>query len=145
MLKSDLEKLVKRYERAIRKTTMRTAADLDIKWTWRDEPPSHLKGFKAALIRAWFEKFGSVCEDCGNEMYYGSCYVGPKRYATLDHILARGLGGKELLSNYRVICSDCNWRKSGKESEEARRRFAGIPYAERMRIVSAQKCESESG
>ena len=46
---------------------------------------------------------------------------------THDHILARGLGGADNLSNTQVMCSPCNSKKSIEEGKEAvRRRKAKI-------------------
>ncbi len=41
---------------------------------------------------------------------------------THDHILARGLGGADDLSNTQVMCAPCNSYKSREEGREANRR-----------------------
>ena len=43
---------------------------------------------------------------------------------THDHILARALGGKDILSNTQTMCSPCNSKKSKVEQKEVERRRA---------------------
>jgi hypothetical protein len=35
---------------------------------------------------------------------------------THDHIIARGLGGEDNISNSRTMCGPCNWKKGRLES-----------------------------
>ena len=42
-----------------------------------------------------------------------------KNYATIDHIIARGLGGNDDLHNIQIICRKCNNYKSRKEGSMA--------------------------
>jgi 5-methylcytosine-specific restriction endonuclease McrA len=96
-----------------------TAAELDIAWRWHLPPPLNLNGFRQALKRAWREQFGVICQDCNREMAFEQRNQRASNYATIDHILARGLGGTCDLNNIRVICLRCNGKKSKREGMEA--------------------------
>lgn len=45
-----------------------------------------------------------------------------KRQATVDHVLARCLGGEDVESNWMLVCGKCNNEKSKLENKEWRRR-----------------------
>jgi 5-methylcytosine-specific restriction endonuclease McrA len=44
--------------------------------------------------------------------------------AELDHIEARSKGGKDEMSNYQLLCRDCNGRKHVKDREAFERSYA---------------------
>ena len=58
------------------------------------------KNFVPILI----ERYGDKCLCCGE-----------KKRLTLDHIKPRSLGGKTVLSNLQLLCTDCNNNKADKE------------------------------
>lgn len=93
---------------------MRRASDIEELKNWVN-PPLHLANFKKALRQAWRRHFGDKCELCGMNMLFDVKARGLSKYATLDHILARALGGKDELSNIAVVCKSCNNRKSVEE------------------------------
>lgn len=93
---------------------MHRASDIPELETWSN-PPLHLANFKKAIRQAWRRKFGDVCEPCGMKMLFDPKSRGLSKYATLDHILARALGGRDELENITVICKSCNNRKSAEE------------------------------
>lgn len=70
------------------------------------------------LIAAWFDACGSLCGVCGVRMVRTRLTSGlqPWNQATIDHIIARCLGGTNALSNLRVICHGCNNAKSHEEN-----------------------------
>ena len=69
----------------------------------------------AKTKQLWLAYFGSDCPSCGYEMAWG---VGPDhpRVITVDHILARSLGGTNDPNNLTCICWTCNNHKSAYES-----------------------------
>lgn len=79
---------------------------------------------KQWLVQAWFSVCGAACGVCGVEM------VRPRpnqpntepNVATIDHIIARCLGGTNAPSNLRVICAGCNTSKAVDEAKALRRR-----------------------
>lgn len=87
------------------------AEGLNIAWEYRMPIPLHLAGFRNALRRAWKIKYGVECMECGNKMEFESTKRKTSNYATIDHILARGLGGNDELKNLRIICYRCNNKK----------------------------------
>jgi 5-methylcytosine-specific restriction endonuclease McrA len=44
--------------------------------------------------------------------------------AELDHIQARSRRGRNVESNYQLLCRECNGRKCAKDSEDFKRRYA---------------------
>lgn len=54
------------------------------------------------------------CRKCGKEMTFTNDYTksGWKRQCTVDHVLARGLGGSDTVDNFELICGGCNNKKS---------------------------------
>lgn len=51
-----------------------------------------------------------------------SCaWCGRQDRLTIDHKLARGLGGTDAMRNWQVLCEPCNWRKSREETRQALR------------------------
>lgn len=84
--------------------------------------------YRREAARLWQQIFGRKCPLCGVEMHWLAVRKGAlsKTVATVDHYLARGLGGTDALSNLWFICHECNREKSKIEGEEcARRRLAG--------------------
>lgn len=86
------------------------------------------------LIRAWFKACGRDCGECGVEMVLTPppSGVSQPRQASIDHIIARCLGGTNALSNLRVICRACNNAKSVAEA-------AALVERKRMYRRRAQK------
>lgn len=95
----------------------RRADALEILWIWQQPPPIHLYGFRQALKKAWKAKFGCNCPSCNREMNFKNSHA--KNFATIDHIIARGLGGTDELHNIQVICRRCNNDKSRDEGRKA--------------------------
>lgn len=89
------------------------ADSLKILTVWPSPPPLHLYGFKKALREAWKAEFGCKCPSCKNEMSFIN--KDAKNYATIDHIIARALGGNDNLHNIQIICKKCNNEKSKRE------------------------------
>ena len=73
---------------------------------------------KTKRKKALIAKVGH-CENCGSI-----------EDLTIDHILARGLGGRDTKDNWQVYCYKCNNKKSAKESELARARNTGLSLEE---------------
>lgn len=78
----------------------------------------HIATVKKAIRHAWRRKFGHLCQCCGTTMHFEIKFRGHKHYATIDHILARGLGGTNNLSNIQIICKLCNNKKSAHEDHQ---------------------------
>lgn len=74
-------------------------------------------GFKRLLRKSWKEHFGNKCQCCGKVMVFNNRDQHSRDYATIDHIIARGLGGKNEPENIQIICLDCNKEKAEKERE----------------------------
>lgn len=73
---------------------------------------------KRMLVAAWFAACGPRCGVCGVTMIRvrGHQPVTAPDTATIDHIIARCLGGTNTLPNLRVICHGCNNAKARQES-----------------------------
>lgn len=67
---------------------------------------------KKVIRKAWKRKFGDICQICSCRMHFEVKFRSHPRYATIDHILARGLGGSNSLENVQVVCFTCNNGKS---------------------------------
>lgn len=91
---------------------MRRASEIKELTAWNDLPSMHLSTFKKALRLAWRRHFGGKCQSCECLMHFEIRYRSHKHYATIDHIVARALGGTDALDNLQVICKDCNNLKS---------------------------------
>lgn len=104
-----------------------TAADLvDAGWKLIEPLQLQLGGVRSVLRKAWRDHFGRVCPECNREMCFHSKRRKERNYATIDHIKARGLGGTDALSNLRIICLECNGKKSRIESDEAAKTAATL-------------------
>ena len=79
------------------------------------DAPLHLANVKKMVRQAWKRAFGEVCQSCGCRMHFEAKFRSSRHYATLDHILARGLGGANTLENIAVVCMSCNNKKSADE------------------------------
>lgn len=53
---------------------------------------------------------------------WGVNEAGEEVLFTHDHIVARGLGGKDHFDNTQTMCGPCNWDKGKVEQQEAERR-----------------------
>lgn len=79
------------------------------------------KSQRAIQREVLFRQQGGLCHDCGCEMTMKrpggrtSTLPLPKNFATLEHKLARALGGTDHISNLVVSCHGCNNRKSAAE------------------------------
>jgi 5-methylcytosine-specific restriction endonuclease McrA len=58
-------------------------------------------------------KSGFICPICNTPMIFGGDF---QNSVSVDHIVPRGLGGKNRKDNYRLICVTCNQTKSEYES-----------------------------
>ncbi len=57
---------------------------------------------------------GDRCWICQHQLrldYDPSRPVGPTRIATIDHYVPLSRGGSNALSNLRLACGPCNWRR----------------------------------
>lgn len=66
---------------------------------------------------AWLKKYGRRCLFCKRDMLFHVRNRFHGRFATLDHINARCLGGEHRNKNIQVICSDCNSVKAVEEEK----------------------------
>ena len=67
------------------------------------------------LKKVWFRHFGNNCLCCFKPMHTNNAESGS--FATIDHVLARSLGGHSTdYRNLTIICRDCNSDKSAYES-----------------------------
>jgi 5-methylcytosine-specific restriction endonuclease McrA len=83
---------------------------------WEGLPKHALPKKYKALKKLWINHFGRHCLCCGISMQ--DYNHNARNYATIDHVLARSLGGKvHDHANLTVICSACNTHKSGFESK----------------------------
>lgn len=94
---------------------MNTLADTNIAEYWDASPMPSVLTFRHAARRAWLETFGDRCPAGPHWMLFSPTYRLGGRYATLDHIVARTLGGSDALENLRVICHACNQQKAARE------------------------------
>jgi 5-methylcytosine-specific restriction endonuclease McrA len=69
----------------------------------------------AKVKQLWLAYFGNECPSCGNEMHWDRPADHPHGI-TVDHILARSLGGNNDPDNLTCICWECNNHKSAYES-----------------------------
>ncbi len=74
-----------------------------------------LANVKKIIRQAWKRHFGDGCPICGSRMHFEIKFRSNPRYATIDHILARALGGTNSLDNLTVVCMECNNNKSKDE------------------------------
>ena len=88
----------------------------------------------AALRRTWREKFGDSCRDCTRQMDFK--HHNSWSYATVDHILARALGGTEELENLRIICRRCNNDKAKVEQLHFKTTYG--PMATKLQLWRAK-------
>lgn len=95
---------------------MKTAAEC-LPTEFFDNVP--INSIKHVILRAWRERYGPRCLFCGHMMDFNNKFHVSKHRATIDHIVARSLGGKDALDNYQVICAQCNTTKSQAEKEAA--------------------------
>ena len=81
--------------------------------------PKKGKPPRKAVFDAWFGAFGRECPECGCEMK-DYAHVAVKQRAmdqiTIDHKLARAIGGTYALDNLTCICRRCNYVKGRRES-----------------------------
>lgn len=97
---------------------MHRASEIDELSWWIDPPMMQVATVKKAVRNAWKRKFGSICQICGVVMHFEIKFRDSHKYATIDHIIARCLGGTNHLSNIQVVCKKCNNEKSADESPE---------------------------
>lgn len=97
---------------------MHRASDIEELKCWPNPPMLHIANVKKALRNAWRRKFGDICQMCRARMHFEIKFRSHKHYATIDHILARGLGGTDSLENIQVVCHECNNFKSWEEHQQ---------------------------
>jgi len=61
-----------------------------------------------------------LCAYCGNQF--------TAKELTIDHVLPRSRGGRNLWTNVVAACKPCNHRKGNKTPEEARMHLLFVPY-----------------
>lgn len=91
---------------------MRRASDIGELQCWPKPPMIHVATVKKALRLAWKRAFGDICQSCECRMHFEIKFRMHPHYATIDHILSRGLGGGNELENIQIICRECNNLKS---------------------------------
>ena len=69
---------------------------------------------KCGLEGTYFAKERHVEKDPYHFNLYGVNEAGEEVLITKDHILAKSNGGKDILSNYQVMCFPCNHEKANK-------------------------------
>lgn len=86
---------------------------------FRDRDSKHRYAKKHRVLKfMWFSYFGHECPSCGVQMTTKQTKTCRGEFATIDHILARGLGGHTTnFSNLTCICRACNGSKSAYESK----------------------------
>lgn len=94
---------------------MRRASEVPELKCWPDPPQMHIATVKKAVRAAWKRAFGDVCQSCQCRMHFEMKFRTHRHYATIDHIISRGLGGSNHLHNIQVICRECNNLKSADE------------------------------
>lgn len=94
---------------------MRRASEIRELDGWPNPPMLHIANVKKAIRMAWKRAYGSTCQSCGGHMHFDAKFRNSNKYATIDHILARALGGDDTLENVQVICKECNNKKSSVE------------------------------
>lgn len=75
--------------------------------------------FFAVEVDAWNKQPNA--QDKPHMNLYGVNEGGEEVLFTHDHILARGLGGRDALVNTQTMCSPCNYEKSKQEQEACNR------------------------
>jgi hypothetical protein len=79
------------------------------------------------MKRMWFFYFGDSCPSCGVKMTTDLAQLEKGHFATIDHILARSLGGHhKAWSNLTCVCRDCNSFKSGYECKISMLLWKGV-------------------
>jgi len=106
--------------------TFPTLADIPIEHQWAFRQSlfaGRARGWRKSQIKRrayvktmWLEWFGCDCPSCGQEMQDDIARSDDDNFATVDHILARALGGGNDRENITIICRACNNHKSAYES-----------------------------
>lgn len=91
---------------------MHRASEIAELSVWQHQSNIHLATFKKMVRQAWRRQFGDICQSCNVRMHFEIRFRTHRHYATIDHIIARSLGGGDELENIQVICRDCNNEKS---------------------------------
>lgn len=92
--------------------SMHRASDIEELKSWSDPPDFSSPVIKKLLRAAWKRAFGKLCPLCKCVMHFDLDHQHHRHFATIDHIIARGLGGTNHLYNIQVLCKKCNGRKS---------------------------------
>ncbi len=72
--------------------------------------------FKKRFIKRFLKRHGKlICHYCKRDDLTEN---GPDNIATIDHILPRSLGGKDVDKNALICCSSCNRKKASSSKEE---------------------------
>jgi 5-methylcytosine-specific restriction endonuclease McrA len=87
---------------------------------------------RIAEVRA---RDGDNCWACGHPMVFGGAHPNKGRAATLEHVLARSMGGTDALANLRLAHAGCNKHLAANPPE----------LKERMRQPLARKLFNERG
>lgn len=75
----------------------------------------------------WIAYFGNHCPSCTAKMTTKISKSGKKNFMTIDHVLARGLGGdSQAERNLTCICRECNGFKSAHESKISMMLWCGV-------------------
>jgi hypothetical protein len=70
-----------------------------------DEKHLNIRAFTDAMKRAAYEKQNGICKSCGKHFEFEQMHG--------DHIVAWHNGGKTNAENCQMLCTTCNWNKSG--------------------------------
>lgn len=67
-------------------------------------------GFSDSVIEQAWERSGGYCEKCGKMLVHDNHEEGERGAWEAHHIKAQSDGGKDILSNCRILCLDCHKR-----------------------------------
>ena len=70
-----------------------------------NEKHLNIRAFTDSMKRAAYERQNGVCPSCGNHFEFEQMHG--------DHIVAWHRGGKTNAENCQMLCTKCNWNKSG--------------------------------
>jgi len=86
-----------------------TPSWLDRRWRWTKQPPIERQMRRTLLLHA-LREYGPNCHWCGRETFWPERRGIPSQplHRTLEHLIPRGMGGKDTFENTRIACYECN-------------------------------------
>lgn len=79
------------------------------------------KKISSELRKEVYLRDRNICQECEEQVVFTRDIRNTEDYkkeASLDHIIPRSKGGKDVLNNLRTICRSCNSRKKDREDED---------------------------